>query len=238
MSEQTQEPVTEPIDPVEPEAPTEPVAPDTEPQEPVQEPEPVEEPEPIEGPDETAPAPEETPGTPPEAMTEKEYEKRSQRLDAENARHAKKVGDIMEEDATHLIGCPVCMDGIAGWIFPPEVQELAPEAIARIRQVIGLPDYTNFQDAPDARQCPDCAGKGKGKTGSAVPGRETKDCRLCNGQGWVPVAVTTNGHVEHSVAVPEITGPTVYGAGDPDDRVRALREEGFTVIPPMVVTGQ
>jgi hypothetical protein len=234
MSEATQEPQTETTEPTPDTEQTPDTEPVTEPQEPTEAPAEVEEPEPIEGPDETEPEPERAPDAPLPAMTEAEHEKRAQRLEAENVRHAKRVSEIMEEDATHLIGCPVCMDGIAGWIFPPEVQQLPDEAIARIRQVIGLPDYSSYVEAKDAAQCPDCAGLGKVKTGSAVPTREVKECSTCSGAGWINLGRPTNGHVEHSVAVQEVTGPTVYGDAEPDDRVRSLREEGYTVIPGFV----
>src|SRR5437870_178803 len=81
------------------------------------------------------------------AQDEKAVEIRYGKLANENNRHARRVSEIMEEDATSLIQCPVCMDGIAGWIYPPDVAPLPPESIARIRQVIGLPDYGNFRQS-------------------------------------------------------------------------------------------
>jgi hypothetical protein len=167
------------------------------------------------------------------ADSEKARKKRDEQLDGEKERHAKRVGQIMGEAAVDLIPCPVCMDGIDGWVFVPEVQQLPPEAISRIRQVIGLPDYSSFRPARDAQECPDCEGLGEVITGSHVPGYETKDCGRCAKRGWVPVAAppTTNGHVDP--AAPEVTGPTVYGVEETPDEVRRLRERGFTVIPPM-----
>jgi hypothetical protein len=192
----------------------------------------------IEGPGEEADEPEE----PSEAeavshgvLTDKERKKRDDRLDNEKQRHASRLGEILGEEATSLIPCPVCMDGIDGWIFAPEVEQLSPEAISRIRQVIGLPDYSTFLDAPDAKTCPECDGRGEVKTGSHVPGYETKTCRLCSKTGWIGVgqAAQTNGHVEEPEQV--VTGPTVYQADTEDPEIRHLRERGFTVIPPMQV---
>src|SRR6266852_5216564 len=118
------------------------------------------------------------------AQSEKARKVRDDKLDRERERHASRIGEIMGDEAVALIPCPVCMDGVAdGWIFTPEVQQLSDEAISRIRQVIGLPDYSNFVQAKDAKRCPDCNGKGSTKTDSDVPGYETKTCGTCQKTG-------------------------------------------------------
>lgn len=168
-------------------------------------------------------------------LSEKALAKRDASLDKENARHAQRVGQIMEDGAGDLIPCPVCMDGIAGWIYPPEAQQLSDEAISRVRQVIGLPDYGTFEDAPDARTCPECSGRGEVRTGSQVPGYETKTCRLCKKMGWIPVGATANGETIEPLTGEIITGPTVFTGASADPEVDHLRQRGFTVIPPMQV---
>jgi hypothetical protein len=169
------------------------------------------------------------------ALSEQEIDKRGQKLGAENVRHAKRVSEIMADDAPDLIPCPVCMDGIAGWVFLPEVAQLPPEAITRIRQLIGLPDLTTYDQAKFATQCPDCHGMGEVKTGSLVNGYEVTTCETCQKQGWVrTTAYGTNGGAAANVA-PIVTGPMVAGPEQPDPEIAHLRERGFTVIPPMTV---
>lgn len=165
---------------------------------------------------------------------EKELAKRDQKLDAENTRHAKRVGEIMDEAAVDLVPCPVCMDGIAGWVYAPEAQALPEEAQLRLRQLLGLSGLEGIKQATFATTCPDCDGQGEVRTGSRVVGYETTTCERCGKLGWVRVgAPATNGHHE-DVPVPIVTGPTVYAdvAGDPE--VDHLRSRGFTVIPPPV----
>jgi hypothetical protein len=167
------------------------------------------------------------------ALSEAEIDKRGQKLGAENVRHAKRVSEIMADDAPDLIPCPVCMDGIAGWVFLPEVSQLPPEAITRIRQLIGLPDLTTYDQAKFAVQCPDCHGMGEVKTGSLVNGFEVTTCETCNKQGWVRTGpYQRNGAAEVNMP-PIVTGPTVAGPEQPDPEIAHLRERGFTVIPPM-----
>jgi hypothetical protein len=194
--------------------------------------------EPIEGDDEQGDEAERDGEPAPDSQAvqdEKALAKRDQKLDAENVRHAKRVSEIMEEGAVDLIPCPVCMDGIAGWVYSPEAQALSEEAILRLRQLIGLSGLEGIKQATFAARCPDCDGNGEVRTGSRVLGYETTTCERCKKAGWIRVgSAPTNGHVEpEDEAV--VTGPTVYFPDNEDPEVRNLRERGFTVIPPMTV---
>lgn len=166
-------------------------------------------------------------------LTERALARRSDALARENVRHAKRVGELMEDDLADLIPCPVCMDGIAGWVYLPEVQQLPAEAIARIRQVIGLPDYSTFAAAPDATMCPECNGLGEVTTGSHVPGYEVKTCRRCRKQGWIQVGEPAQFETVDRETGEIVTGPTVYTGDAADPEIAHLRERGFTVIPPL-----
>lgn len=171
-------------------------------------------------------------------LSEKEISKRYDKLQRENERHASRLGEIMGDDANDLIPCPVCMDGIAGWIYPPDVAPLSDEAVGRIRQVIGLPDLTTFRPAKFAERCPDCDGLGQVLTGSQVPGSETTTCERCGRNGWIRNVAPPVGVGVPPVAEEVITGPTVYVDDTADSEIRHLRERGFTVIPPLQVPGQ
>jgi hypothetical protein len=233
VSAEETEPVTEPQEPSEPDAAPEPESAPDDADVPADPGEDAETVEPIEGDDEEdTPQPPEEPSAP-HALSEAEIDKRGQKLDAENVRHAKRVSEIMADDAPNLIPCPVCMDGIAGWVFLPEVQQLPPEAITRIRQLIGLPDLTTYDQAKFAEQCPDCHGMGEVKTGSLVNGFEVTTCEKCKKQGWVRTTAYQANGAPPADAPPLVTGPTVVGPEQPDPEIAHLRERGFTVIPPM-----
>lgn len=168
-------------------------------------------------------------------QSERDLQQRHKRLDAEKQRHAKRLGEIMGGDAEDLIPCPVCMDGIDGYVFAPDVQQLPDDAILRLRQLIGLSGLEGLLPATFAERCPDCDGQGEVKTGSRVAGFETATCERCNKSGWVRKGQPLrNGHVDLPAPgepEPIITGPTVYE----DPEIQHLRERGFTVIPPMSV---
>lgn len=172
------------------------------------------------------------------AKSEKEIEKRKVSLQRENLRHVNRVQEIMQDDAADLIPCPVCVgdDLIQGWVYPPDVKEPTEEQVSRIRQFAGMPDYTNFKHVTWAQTCGTCGGFGKVVTGSKVSGREVTGCLDCNEAGWVNTrthSAITNGDVP--AEVPTVTGPTVFATAEPDERVAALRAEGYFVAPPLQV---
>jgi len=165
-------------------------------------------------------------------LSEREIEKRFAKLDAENTRHRKRLGEILEEDALHIVPCPVCMDSFHGWVFDPQHIPLEESQRDRTLQLLNLADFEDIPQATWAQTCQTCGGHGRVKTGSKKEGRETTGCLDCGEAGWINLhnRTATNGHVE--VEIPSTTGPTVYGLDDPDPRVLSLKEEGWLVVPP------
>lgn len=215
MSEPEQEPLEAPESPEEPET-----AP--EPDEEVEEAEEADQ-EPVE-------EPEQEPAGGPEGFSERDLEKARKRIEGEETRHRNRVSEIMGEEANFLTPCPLCSGFVSGLIFP-QVPE--PAVVDAVRVAIGLPDLSNYQPAKDARQCPDCAGLGVVLSGSLIAENAAITCKSCNGSGYVMLEPTG-----------EMTGPTVHTNGgakpevpvgvNPDDpAVKALRERGFTVFPPV-----
>lgn len=171
---------------------------------PVVDPEPVQEPtgEPESDPEpEDDPEPEEDPDDPQEpgdeqlrqqalaeqGLSEKELEKGFQRLEAEAQRHAKRIGEIMGEDATMLVACELCAPNLPGFRFP----HIPPDdVVQRVRVAIGLADFTELAKAEHVRECDKCRGRGSVLSGSKVPGKETVQCPPCKGNGFLHIGGT------------------------------------------------
>lgn len=168
-------------------------------------------------------------------LSEREIEKRFAKLDAENTRHRKRLGEILEEDALHIVPCPVCMDSFHGWVFDPQHIPLEESQRERTLQLLNLADFEDIPQASWAVTCETCKGHGRVKTGSKAEGREVTTCEDCGGAGWhnLHKRPATNGTT--AVEIPATTGPTVYGTDEPDPRVLSLREEGWLVAPPVVL---
>jgi hypothetical protein len=215
MSETTPEPATEPVEPTEPDEATEPAQGDEEEEAAAEEP--------------SEPSDDEEPDTP-EGFTEKELEATRKKLDNENARHRGRISDLIGDEAVLLEPCPLCSGFADGYRFP-----VVPPAdvIEQVRVAIGMPDLSNYQQAKDATQCPDCVGLGVVLSGSLVAENAAITCKTCNGSGYVMLSPAG-----------EITGPTVVKNGSPlqelpagvnpdDPAVKELRARGFTVFPPV-----
>lgn len=167
--------------------------------------------------------------------TERELEVIGRKLDLDKAAHRRKLEGILGDDLGGHIPCPTCMDGVDGFIMPPDIAPLNPEQRERMLQVLGLDQWGDIPTVEWAQPCEDCNGHGEVRTGSKKAGMETTRCLTCGGDGWKNLKGAA-GNVHELPTIPSETGPTVYGqepSNDPD--VQALRARGFTVFPPVQI---
>jgi hypothetical protein len=196
---------------------------------------PFEEPEPVDG--EGDEAAEEVDGEPepePQGLSEKEIEKINQRLETLRNNTAKRLGEIMGEDAQFLVPCPLCNDPTPSMVWPAGSTPLSPEKVAAVSTYLGLPDLSQLEDSPDVQQCPQCKGKGDTKTDSFVPGYTTKQCSQCVGKGYVGTGIVVRPEVgqvngQEQAPVNAVTPPET----ELPPEAQALKERGWMVIPPM-----
>lgn len=119
-----------------------------------------------------------------------DVEQASKKLENEARRHGNRVEEIMGPDFEALAPCELC------WPLAPGFRwDRAPDETTtnNVRIVIGLPDVSNFAPSATERQCDDCRGLGKVRTGSTVPGQETASCDACKGKGYVGTRPRQNG---------------------------------------------
>ena len=150
----------------------------------------------------------EQPGTDQEKATAKALKQ----LENEALRHANRVKEIIGDDAEALVQCALCAPNLAGWRFDAAPTE---DVVQAVRSVIGLPDVSNFAPSATERQCDDCRGLGKVRTGSAVSQYETAICDACKGKGWVQSRPRLN---EPEVE-PDAPAPTNGAAAFPNDGI-------------------
>lgn len=154
-----------------------------------------------------------------------DVEQASKKLENEAGRHARRVEEIMGPDYEALTACELCWNLAPGfrWDKMPD-----DDTIARVRVAIGLPDVSTFAPSATERQCDDCRGLGKVRTGSTVSGQETASCDACGGKGYVgtrPRQNQSGAEASEAQAVPGVTPPIddgikrdMFGTpeGDPD----------------------
>lgn len=150
---------------------------------------------------------------PPVEDSEKKMRQAGAKLDAENERHWKRIQEIMGDDANGLVPCELCFIKTPGYRWDAAPND---ETTARVRIAIGMPDLTNFAPSATERQCDDCRGLGKVRTGSSVSKYETATCDACAGKGYTASRPRLN-------ATEPDEGPPVESNGSAptyDDEVR------------------
>lgn len=151
---------------------------------------------------------------PPEPRSDdRDMGKRLKALDNEAERHAKRIREIIGEDADGLVQCELCAPNFGGWRFDTAPNE---DVTRRVRVAIGMPDLANYRPSATERKCDDCGGLGRVLTGSSVAGRETAPCDPCSGAGFVPTRPR-----QHPDAAPPPPPEAVNGGAHyPDDGVK------------------
>lgn len=181
--------------------------------------EPAEEPEPVES----------------AGPSEKEIEALFKRAEGRATTFRNGISDVFGVLANDFHICPTCEDFIPGFLPP---QGPSPESIERTRAAIGLPDLSNYQQAKNARKCPDCEGLGVVLSGSLVNGNVAIDCATCGASGYVVVQTQTGEIVAPPPANGGQPGELPAGVNPDDPAVASLRARGFSVFPPPpVLTG-
>jgi hypothetical protein len=135
------------------------------------------------------------------------------KLEAEAARHAKRIIEIMGDDAAGLCVCELCLPAIPGYRWDGAPDAATTEAV---RIAIGLPDLSNFRPSATEAVCDDCSGLGKVRTGSHVAKYETATCDACQGKGYRHTRERLNPAPEPEPLAAAANGATVY----PDDGVK------------------
>jgi len=118
----------------------------------------------------------------PAPRSQKEIDDLTKKLEAEAARHEKRVAEIMGDDFALLVPSPV--DWTPGFIFNVPEMHPTPEAVATLHALLGQSAPVELREADDAEGCDKCNALGEVLTGSRKPGQETKPCTACTGTGW------------------------------------------------------
>lgn len=137
-----------------------------------------------------------TDAPPPPEDSAKKMREAGEKLDRESERHWNRIKEIMGDDADGLTPCELCFVKTPGFRWDAAPNE---ETTNRVRIAIGLPDVSNYAPSATERQCDDCRGLGKVRTGSTVTGEETASCDACKGKGYV----STRERLNTPVATPE-----------------------------------
>jgi hypothetical protein len=175
--------------------------------------------------------------------TEAQAAEIGKKLDGLGKHVAKRMGDILGDDAALYAPCPACTPWqTPGWVPPVDPP---PDVQAALLHYMGQNAPSDYQADTHSTVCPSCNGFGEVATGSKVFGQQNLTCVECAGNGWQPTdekrapkfGAASNG------PAPTYPPPSAVASALPDlpveedPEVIRLRQLGYAVIPPMVVGG-
>lgn len=151
--------------------------------------------------------------TPPPGISYEQLEQMRKKLDTSANTWRRRVEELLGEDFEMLTPCELCSFDIPGFHWPAELQQPISETHERLLNVLRQPAAPEYRDATQVRQCVDCAGWGKVKSGSRLASHETVTCPSCKGYGYTPPPVPTSSGNGYAEAV-QIEGGGVGGDQD------------------------
>ena len=143
-------------------------------------PEPAPEPEPEQAPE---PEPEPEPEQTPEALSEREISKRIDALEREKDRHAKRVSEILQEEALDLIECEACEPAIPGFHYPAHMYATGSAQQTLYELLAGGTD-AQMKHPERYVTCGTCNGFGQVLTGARNDLTRLITCPECKGAGY------------------------------------------------------
>jgi hypothetical protein len=120
-------------------------------------------------------------------------------LARESKLHAKRLGLILGDAATETILCPLCGDGLQGFLHPGSIYELTDENREAALAFLGAPVPGHLQKAEGVVECDRCNGYGQLEYPTKVEHVTTQSCPKCGGNGYVLESQTAATQVEHAI---------------------------------------
>lgn len=113
-----------------------------------------------------------------------EWEARFKRIGKSHKTYVAAVGRILEEDATDLLPCPLCEDGIPAFVNAHDAGKVDAETVGKVNAFLGFTPPETLRKSRVNEECGTCAGLGELLTGSRVEKFARKACPDCNGMGF------------------------------------------------------
>lgn len=121
----------------------------------------------------------------PEALSEKEIEKRFASIEKRATTWRNTVSDVLGELAQDLEPCPRCLPFAPGFILPASIQPLEDEQKLAVKLSIGELAPPDLRQDAEAMRCERCDGYGDVLTGSRKESQKMAKCLNCDGRGWI-----------------------------------------------------
>lgn len=117
---------------------------------------------------------------------------------------AKWIDRTLGDAALELLPCPMCFNGIQGYLHPGTQAEMTDEDRGNALAFLGAPVASELLPADGVVICDRCGGRGQLKYPGYVVHMQEQQCPKCAGNGYIPETQTNEtrvGHVLESIAV-------------------------------------
>ncbi len=151
------------------------------------------------------------------AVGEKEIEKMLKRVDSANTTYAKRLADILGEEAGVLETCPRCAAPFFGFIWPPAMRPVSDDVKTAVLLSVGEEPELVTKADPYSRRCDICDGAGRVLTGSKITRERQIRCLRCDGRGWIPVGDERTIPANREQAIPTGAVPVAATNGHDED---------------------
>jgi hypothetical protein len=158
--------------------------------------------------------------------SEKDVRALAKKLETERKKHADRLGAILGDAATDALPCPLCFEGLMGFVLPGDAASLPEPQKAAALTFLGQDIGSEVPQTPETETCSRCDGYGVTKNPTRSPHHETSMCGPCGGQGYVKITPQQPSVVEfpNAVFTPAAVG---NGVNAPCSRCGAPNLEGL-----------
>lgn len=140
----------------------------------------------------------------------KEQRRLAAALKREQEAHSRKLEKVLGEAHEHVLLCPLCGEGLQGYVFPGDGQMLDDEQKGAVLTFIGSEIPLELQAAEGVVMCDRCDGWGELKYPSRKQLLATQPCPACNGNGY-KLDVLPQSNVAHLPEFGAAPSPPPYG---------------------------
>jgi hypothetical protein len=114
----------------------------------------------------------------------KEQRRLAGALKREQEAHDKKLEKILGEAHEHVLACPLCGDGLQGYVFPGDGPNLPEEQKVAALAFLQVEGPGTLNQAQGFHECETCNGYGELANPTKVPHYLTRTCPDCQGNGF------------------------------------------------------
>jgi hypothetical protein len=161
----------------------------------------------------------------PQGDDQKAVRELEKKIGKERDQHAKRLGTILGEASTDTLPCPLCFEGLMGFVLPGDADTMPDDQRAAALAFLGASEASELEPAEGAVMCDRCNGHGQLQWPTRNPHLQTQTCPKCSGNGYTLVP-TQQTNVSQLPVTQQPSNPSYGGEVGPCPICAALNSAG------------